>query len=165
MSVTYRWNPEDFSTRIDFAEKNYSSDLFTKLIRTIIPQLLIFCNFILNPINKISHAIGRLLTKLILGLLVLAIFDLIWLLFWLIIIGLSKLWIKFSLLRPLLFIPSIIIIPIANIYILLAPDPHKYKNYWIILKLWPVTSIICLPPKEYFDLIKPKIIKPNKTKK
>ncbi len=42
MSVTYRWNPEDFSTRIDFAEKNYPLDLFTKLIRTIIPQLLIF---------------------------------------------------------------------------------------------------------------------------
>ncbi len=30
MSVTYRWNPEDFSTRIDFAEKNYPLDLFTK---------------------------------------------------------------------------------------------------------------------------------------
>ena len=132
MSLTYRWNPEDFSTRIEFAEKKYPSDLFTKLIRTIIPQLLIFCNFILNPINKLSHAVGRLLTKLIIGLLILAIFDLIWLFFWLIIIGLSKSWIKFSLLRPLLLIPCIIIIPIANIYILLAPDPHKYKNYWTI---------------------------------
>ena len=90
MSVTYRWNPEDFSTRIDFAEKNYPSDLFTKLIRTIIPQLLIFCNFILNPINKISHAIGRLLTKLILGLLVLAIFDLIWLLHYMLELGVSR---------------------------------------------------------------------------
>lgn len=164
MSVTYRWNPEDFSTRIEFAEKNYPSDLFTKLIRTIIPPLLIFFNFILTPVNKISLALGRILTKLILGLLILAIFDLIWLFFWLIVIGLSKTWIKFNLLRPLLFIPCIIIIPIANIYIYLAPDPHKHKNYWIILKLWPVTSIICLPPKEYFDSIN-KVIKPEKTKK
>ena len=98
MSLTYRWKPEDFSTRIEFAEKNYPSDLFTKLIRTIIPQLLIFCNFILNPINKLSYGVGRLLTKLILGLLILAIFDVIWLFFWLIIIGLSKSWMKFSLL-------------------------------------------------------------------
>ena len=105
-------------------------------------------NFILLPANlllvpPVTFILG--LAVMITFSVLLMVFSIVWFPLLGIILGSSWLWLKAPILRPILFLPGIIVALISNVYVSLIPDMgEKYQK---LLKLafcdsWPYSLLV-----------------------
>jgi len=120
-------------------------DSLTKFTRTIVKGATASL-VILTPIEIVTTSIGGILIAITFGLFALLL-SAIWQPFLWLLLGTSWLWFHAPYLAPLLFLPGLIIAILANIYVMLMPEPDKNAK---IAKLaladeWPMSWYVFKP--------------------
>lgn len=131
--------------RIGIARDYAPKDPFTS-IALLLVKATTSAQMILLPIQLITTAIGGCLIALTFGLLAL-ILSFIWAPFLGLLLGTSWLWLKAPYLRPILLLPGVLIANIANLFIMLAPEPEKEAKYTklSIAEEWPLSWYLMSP--------------------
>ena len=77
----------------------------------------------------------------------------IWWPFLLLLAGTSWLWLQGWFLRPVLIIPGVLISALADLYVMLAPEPEKAGKLakLSIAEEWPLSWYLMKPPAEYYE--------------
>ena len=149
--LSWLWNIADLENRILFARENGPVDSLTLITRFIILRVTNALSFFLNPIDKAMQLLGHGLIAVVLGMLLLIVIHGFWFIFWLLLMGSSRLWLKLPWPRPFIFIPGIFLAIISHIVLILVPDPHKNPKYNSIACEWPISLRIWKPLEEYFE--------------
>jgi hypothetical protein len=149
--MTWLWKVEDMARRVSFARVHSPTDFFTLLARLLVGTITSVLALVLWPLDRIARIFGHFLLFVVLGLFVLLILTAIWFPVWGLLVGTSWLWLRSQWYRPFLLIPGIIIAVVAQIFIMLVPDPHKDSKYTTLAREWPLSWNIWNPPSEYFD--------------
>lgn len=143
-------NIADTEYRSSLAQEYAPKDIFTKtaiLLVKVTTGILV----VLLPLQMLTTAIGGCLITITFGVLILLL-TLIWWPFLALLLGTSWLWLHAWYLRPILLIPGVLIAFLADIYVMLAPEPEKDAK---IMKLsiaeeWPVSWYLLKPPAVYY---------------
>ena len=137
--------------RVAFARVHSPTDLATLIARLVVGRVTLVLSYLLFPFDKVAQLIGKGLTAVVLGFLVLIILHGVWLPIWGLLVGTSWLWLRYSLSRPVLLLPGMILAIGAHIFFMLIPDPQKVPSYASIAREWPLTWNLWSPPQAYFD--------------
>ena len=101
---------------------------------------------ILTPLEIVTTSLGGCLIALTFGVFALVL-SLIWWPFFMFLLGTSWLWLHFWYLRPILLVPGVLVAIVADLYIMLAPEPERAAK---IAKLsiageWPLSWYVIHP--------------------
>jgi len=68
------------------------------------------------------------------------------------LLGTSWLWLDAWYLRPILLVPRVLVATLADLYVMLAPEPEKDAKYMKLSMAgeWPLTWYLIKPPAEYY---------------
>ena len=101
--MTWLWGVDDFDLRLRFVRINSPADFMTQLVRFVVTSVTRFLALVLSPVDLVLRFAGKVLDRLVLGMLVLLIFTGIWFfLLWLPLMGMSRLWLRYPWARPIL---------------------------------------------------------------
>jgi hypothetical protein len=134
--------------RISLAHTYAPKDILTKVARVLV-KATTWPLILLTPIEIVTTAVGGCLIGCTFGLLSIVL-SLIWWLFLAPLLGSSWLWLHAWYLRPILLLPGVIVALVADLYVMLAPEPEKDAKF---LKLaiadeWPLSWYLLRPPAE-----------------
>ena len=94
--MTWLWEVDDFDLRLRFARLNSPVDFLTQLVRLVVTSVTRFLALVLSPVDAVLRVAGKILDRLVLGMLVLLVFTGIWFfLMWLPLMGMSRLWLGY----------------------------------------------------------------------
>lgn len=142
----------DMEYRIRLARLNAPKDIVTKIAfwsYTIIGALI---GIITLPLSWVAKNLGGCLAIFTFGILFF-ILEILWLPFFMFILGTSWLWLHAWYTRPLLLIPGILVSLLANIYISLTPGPDGNSTHskLSIIDSWPLSWYLLKPPAMYYE--------------
>lgn len=140
----------DMEYRISLAKAHAPKDVLTKI--AILSLKLITTIFIvLLPLQMVTTAIGGCLIAITFGIL-LFVLSVIWWPFMILLLGTSWLWLHAWYLRPILLVPGVLIATLADLYIMLTPDPERDSKHakLSIAGEWPLSWYLIKPPAEYY---------------
>jgi hypothetical protein len=151
-NVTWLWGVDDFDSRLQFVRINSPVDFLTQLVRFVVTSVTRFLALVLSPADLVLRFAGKVLDRLVLGMLVLLIFTGIWFfLLWLPLMGMSRLWLGYPWARPILALPGALVAIAAHVFIMLVPDPKKDRNYPKMVGEWPLSWHLYNPPDAYYE--------------
>jgi len=148
----YDWRQiSDMNYRISLAKAHAPKDIFTKTA-TLLLKVVTWVSLILTPVEIVTTALGGCLIAITFGLFSLVL-SVIWFPFLWLLLGTSWLWLRAWYLRPVLLVPGVLVSALANIYVMLAPEPEKDAKYakLSIAEEWPLTWYLIKPPAEYYE--------------
>jgi hypothetical protein len=98
-------------------------DIFTVTARVLVTGL---CSIliVLGPIAMITTALGGCLAMITFGILFFVL-SVIWWPFMAFLVGTSWLWLRAWYLRPILLVPGVMIAFLADLFVMLAPEPER----------------------------------------
>lgn len=150
--MTWLWGVDDFDLRLRFARVNSPVDFLTQLVRFVVTSVTRILALALSPVDAVLRLVGKILDRLVLGMMVLLIFTGIWFfLLWLPLMGMSRLWLGYPWARPLLALPGALLAIAAHVFIMLVPDPKKDRNYPMMVGEWPLSWHLYNPPDAYYE--------------
>ena len=150
--MTWLWEVDDFDLRLRFARLNSPVDFLTQLVRLVVTSVTRFLALVLSPVDAVLRVAGKILDRLVLGMLVLLVFTGIWFfLMWLPLMGMCRLWLGYPWARPILALPGALLAIAAHIYLMLVPDPKKDRNYPTLVGEWPLSWVLYNPPDAYYE--------------
>ena len=128
--------PKDILTKIAFHSVNITTSALS----------------IFMPLQLITTGIGGCLIAITFGIF-LFILTLIWWPFLLLLLGTSWLWLHAWYLRPILLIPGVLIATVADLYVMLTPEPERDAKYTklSLADKWPLSWYLIKPPAEYYN--------------
>jgi hypothetical protein len=130
--------------------KEYGPKDILTLTAWVLAKSLALLSTLLLPVEMVTTAIGGCLLALTFGLLAILL-TMIWLPLYALLLGTSWLWLKAWYLRPLLILPGVLVSFVADVFVMLAPEPEKGVK-WAKLALaheWPLSWLLLRPPEEY----------------
>jgi hypothetical protein len=134
--------------RISLAHTFAPEDIFTKVARVLVPatQLPLM---VLAPVEMVTTALGGCLAGCTFGLLF-VVLSIIWWPFLAFLLGTSWLWLHAWYLRPILLLPGVIVALVADLYVMLMPEPEKDAKYMKLSMAgeWPLSWYLFKPPAE-----------------
>jgi len=143
-------NISDTEYRVSLAKEYAPKDIFTE---TAILSVKVATGIlaVLLPLEMLTTAIGGCLIAITFGIFIF-ILTLIWWPFLALLLGTSWLWLHAWYLRPILLIPGVLIAFIADIYVMLAPEPEKDAKVMklAIAQEWPMSWYLIKPPAVYY---------------
>ena len=144
------WQISDMEYRISLAEAHAPKDILTKTA-TLSLKVISVVLMVLVPLEMVTTAIGGCLIALTFGIL-LFVLSVIWWPFLILLLGTSWLWLHAWYVRPILLIPGVLIATLAELYVMLAPDPEKDAKHakLSITGVWPLSWYLIRPPAEYY---------------
>ena len=150
--MTWLWGVDDFDLRLRYARMNSPGDFLTQLVRFVVSSVTRLVAFVLAPADLVLRFAGKILDRLVLGMLVLLIITGIWFfLMWLPMMGMSRLWLGYPWARPILALPGALLAISAHVFIMLVPDPKKDRNYPKLVGEWPLSWQVYNPPDAYYE--------------
>ena len=134
--------------RISLAHTYAPKDIFTKVARVLV-KAIIFPTILLVPVEAVTTAVGGCLAGLTFDLLFVML-SIIWWPFLAFLLGTSWLWLRAWYLRPILLLPGVIVALVADLCVMLMPEPEKDAK---VMKLsmadeWPLSWYLLRPPAE-----------------
>lgn len=154
--MTWLWQVDDFDSRLRFARIHSPVDFVTQLVRWIVSSITRILSLVLAPADAVLRIAGKILDRLVLGMAVLLIFTGIWFfVWWLPLMGMSRLWYSYPWSRPILALPGILLAITGHIYLMLVPDPKKERKYPTMVGEWPLSWQLYNPPDVYFEADSP----------
>lgn len=137
--------------RAELAHVHAPKDVLTR-IAVVSVKVATTALTVLVPVEIVTTAVGGCLVALTFGV-GFFVLSLIWLPFLVLLLGTSWLWLHAWYLRPILLVPGIVIAIVANLYVMLTPDPEKDAKYakLSIAQEWPLSWYLIKPPKEYYE--------------
>ena len=146
----YDWRQiADMQYRISLAQAHAPKDFLTKTALLSV-KVTTSALIILTPVQLVTTGLGGCIIAITFGLFTFLL-TLIWLPFFALLVGTSWLWLHAWYSRPILLIPGILLAFIANLYVMLAPEPEKDAKYakLSIAGEWPLSWYLIKPPQEY----------------
>lgn len=139
----------DMQYRISLAQDHAPKDILTKTAIVLV-KVLTGVLIILAPIQVVTTALGGCLIAITFGLLTFVL-TLIWWPFFVLLMGTSWLWLHAWYLRIILLVPGALIATLANLYVMLAPEPEKDAKLQklAITDEWPLSWYLIKPPAQY----------------
>ena len=136
----------DMDYRSKLALANAPTDIFTKIAILLVKGITAIF-IILLPLQIITTAVGGCLIALTFGILLLVL-SLIWLPFAALLLGTSWLWLHAWYTCPILLIPGVLIAIVADLFIMLAPEPEREAKHakLCIASDWPLSWYLIKPP-------------------
>lgn len=149
----------DMDYRINLAKAYAPKDILTKVaIVSVKATTSVFV--VLLPIQIVTTAIGGCLIAITFGILI-YLLTLMWWPFLALLLSTSWLWLRAWYLRLILLIPGVLIATLADLYVMLAPEPEKDAKYskLSLAGEWPLSWYLIRPPAEYIRGLKEDRIK------
>lgn len=146
MDIYQKVNIAETENRATLAKEHSPKGIFTKTATKNL-QVIKIALVVLLPLEIVTTAIGGCLITITFGIFTFLL-TLIWWPFLVLLIGTSWLWLHAWYLRPILLIPGVLIAFLADMYVMLAPEPENDAK---IMKLaiaeeWPLSWYILRPP-------------------
>lgn len=149
--MSYDWRQiADMEYRIRLAHAHAPADFLTKAAM-LGTKVATGALVVLLPIQIVTTAVGGCLIGLTFGILTFVL-TLIWWPFFGFLVGSSRLWLWAWYLRPILLLPGVIIATIADLYVMLAPEPEREAKHakLSITSEWPLSWYLIRPPVAYY---------------
>ncbi len=140
----------DMQYRCQLARANRPTDIVTITAEFLVKGLTTVLGVVLLPLEVLTTGLGGCLIALTFGVLYLLL-SLIWLPVLGLLLGTSWLWLRAWYLRPVLLLPGVIIAVVADVFVMLAPEPERDAKHakLCIAGEWPLSWYLLRPPPAY----------------
>ena len=149
--MSWLWEVDDLDLRVSFARANGPVDFFTLVVRLVVSRVTAVLTLALSPADKVLRLVGKGLTAVVLGMMLLLIIHGLWFLFWGPLMASSWLWLRYNWVRPLLLLPGIPLAIMSHIFLMLVPDHQKNSKYTLMAREWPLSWRLYRPSQAYFE--------------